>query len=201
MNEFTEVREGVRKEQTPRTEFVRWLIVICAAVVIETGIALFVFDWVPLLGFSLLWTIGATAEGWIQFDSWYRRAAWMFAGLLTGGCIYLQEPTVNGFPLLSQPSASLFLFAPALVEFFAARGVRLRSWIWLTATPAVYWRWEDWAGAVFNLGDRMVATLISTVGIQVNIPTSIPGIAAVIGLALIVRAFIGAFVALRKPCE
>jgi hypothetical protein len=164
----------------------------CVAVMIETGVALFIVELGPLTALVLLWTVSATGESWIQFDSWRHRILWILAGLLTGCCLYLQ---VRDPP---HPFAPFVLFVPALIECLTARRIRRRAWIWLIATPAIYWLWRAWSNEGYDLGSRIVEVFASTIGFGANVPSRIPGIAAVLGLPLILRAILGAFAAPRK---
>lgn len=176
-------------------EYRRWMIVASILVIVETGVLMLAEDIdaiIPL--FAFIWLIGSTGEAFVQLSGGLRRALWIAAGTVTGASLAMQVPHSADQYLVSR----WLLVTAGFIESLVVVGVRHRPWIWLIATPVIYWQWAEWVNGGYEFIVRLVNKTMSGSNVSIAIPSRIPGIAAMIGIPLFVRAFLGSFIASRK---
>lgn len=183
----------------PAAEFRTWLIVVFALSIaagsLNWGISL-MGGWtsygqvVALL--VVLWSLIGFGEGWVQFEQAGRRCLWSLAGALSIVCVMIPfETPLNTWSLL-------VLMIPATIEFLAARSSRRRPWMWLIATPVLYYSGQCWDYDIGSAAAAVVEFFWRTFNLPSSIPTEGAESAAGVGVLLLTRAALGSFVASRK---
>lgn len=146
----------------------------------------------PMLFISIIWTLFSAVEGWIQFRELSKRFLWVFGGLLTGLIIILLKNQLDDSGLVF-----VMFSAPALVDFCAALRARMRPWIWLFVTPALYGALPKWTMLLESAKGKVMQFVSTNFLTSVVVPRELVEAAAFFGFILITRAAIGSIIASR----
>lgn len=186
----------------PAAEFRTWLIVVFALSIVAGSL-----NWgLGLMGgwtsygqvvalLVMLWSLIGFGEGWVQFEQAGRRCLWSLAGALSIACVMIPF----GAPL--NPWSLLLLLIPATIEFLTARSSRKRPWMWLVATPVLYYSGQYWDYDIGAAASAVVGFFWLTFNLPSSIPTEGAESAAGVGVLLLTRAAFGSFVASRRYHE